>query len=224
MILPIIFICLFVFFLSILAANSDDAVIQLFGVILFLTAIVIIPIGCFANWDDFDQSFEPETIDMCLEYDTCQNCYKRFNQDDNILDKLIESGKCEPVLKGVNINPKSEPIKKVYSDDVWVEEKRSLTDESCKKASSKANEFMPWIATSKKGLVGQLKYNGFTTEEAECGVNLNDFDWNDQAKRCGKSYLRSGTFSQKTLASQLKHEGFTPDQIEYAITELWRGQ
>lgn len=47
------------------------------------------------------ESFEPETIDICLEYDTCQNCYKRFNQDSGILDKLIDSGKCEPVLRGV---------------------------------------------------------------------------------------------------------------------------
>lgn len=63
----IMFFGLFLLFVGIIILN-DPTLKEgaLFPVFLIFSAILSIIIGCFAPTNDLNQSFETETIDMCL--------------------------------------------------------------------------------------------------------------------------------------------------------------
>jgi len=70
---------------------------------------------------------------------------------------------------------------------------------------------------SRKGLIGQLKYEGFSVKAATAAVDSLHVDWNEQAALSAQSYLDMGGFSRKSLIGQLKYEGFTQSQAEYGV-------
>lgn len=72
------------------------------------------------------------------------------------------------------------------------------------------------MAFSKKGLVQQLAFEGYSTEAATSAVESLEVDWNEQAVKSAESYLSFMSFSRSGLISQLQFEGFTREQAEYA--------
>ena len=84
-------------------------------------------------------------------------------------------------------------------------------------AAAKAKQYLRTMPFSQKGLIGQLEYGGFTTEEAEYGVAQSGADWNEQAALKAKQYLKTMAFSREGLIEQLEYEGFTPQQAEYGV-------
>jgi hypothetical protein len=69
---------------------------------------------------------------------------------------------------------------------------------------------------SRKGLIEQLKYEGFSTKDATVGIDSLRVDFNDQAVGKAKEYLSSGMhFSRSGLIGQLKYEGFTTAQASH---------
>lgn len=70
---------------------------------------------------------------------------------------------------------------------------------------------------SRKGLISQLKYEGYSTKAATAAVDSLHVDWNAQAVQSAKSYLEMQGFSRKELISQLKYEGFTQAQAERGV-------
>ena len=84
-------------------------------------------------------------------------------------------------------------------------------------AAAKAKQYLRTMPFSQKGLIGQLEYGGFTTEEAEYGVAQSGADWNEQAALKAKQYLKTMPFSRKELLDQLEYEGFTTQQAEYGV-------
>ena len=64
-----------------------------------------------------------------------------------------------------------------------------------KNALRSANDYLSFMAFSKKGLIEQLKYEGYSTEAATNAVNSLDVDWNEQAAKSAEHYLSFMSFS-----------------------------
>jgi hypothetical protein len=73
-------------------------------------------------------------------------------------------------------------------------------------------------AFSSSGLIKQLEFEGYSTEDATYGVDAQNANWDDQAAKSGKSYLDMSAFSRSGLISQLEYEGFTQSQAEYGAS------
>lgn len=87
-------------------------------------------------------------------------------------------------------------------------------------ALSKAKDYLSLTAFSYTGLIDQLKYEGFTEEEATYGADNCGADWNEQAAKKAQQYLELTSFSRSGLIDQLKYEGFTSDQAAYGVTAV----
>lgn len=92
-------------------------------------------------------------------------------------------------------------------DDATVGEKNALRS---------ALSYLNYSAFSYSGLIGQLEYEGYTTEEATYAVDNCGADWNEQALASAKNYLDYTAFSYTGLIGQLEYEGFTTEQATYA--------
>lgn len=90
-----------------------------------------------------------------------------------------------------------------------------------KNALKKAESYLRYSSFSKKGLIDQLKFEGFTTEESTYAVNNVKVDWMEQAVLKAKSYLKYSSFSKQGLVDQLKFEGFTTEQAEYGVSKAY---
>ncbi len=76
---------------------------------------------------------------------------------------------------------------------------------------------LEYSSFSRSGLIAQLEYEGFTTTQAEYGVDAQGADWNAQAALAAASYLEYSEFSRSGLIEQLEYEGFTTTQAEYGV-------
>jgi Host cell surface-exposed lipoprotein len=78
-----------------------------------------------------------------------------------------------------------------------------------------AKQYLSVSAFSLKGLVAQLKYEGFSTSDARYGASHAGANWYKQAVRKAKEYLRTQPFSFSGMVEQLEYEGFTHAQAVY---------
>ena len=85
-------------------------------------------------------------------------------------------------------------------------------------AQRSAADYLDFTAFSRTGLIGQLEFEGFSTEDATWGVDHLTVDWNEQAAKSATDYLDFTSFSRSGLIDQLVFEGFTPDQAEYGVS------
>jgi hypothetical protein len=89
-------------------------------------------------------------------------------------------------------------------------------------ALSSAQSYLRSGAFSKSGLIGQLKYERFSSSEARWAVAHVRVSWNAEAVQSAKSYLRSSSFSRQGLIEQLEYEGFTHSQAVYGVRKAYR--
>lgn len=89
-----------------------------------------------------------------------------------------------------------------------------------KNALAKAKDYLAFTAFSHSGLIDQLEYEGFSTEEATYGADNCGADWNEQAAKKAQEYLGFTSFSRSGLIDQLKYEGFTQEQAEYGVAAV----
>ncbi|MCR5797635.1 MAG: Ltp family lipoprotein [Eubacterium sp.] len=86
----------------------------------------------------------------------------------------------------------------------------------------KAKQYLNYTAFSKKGLKKQLKFEGYTSKEADYGVKHCGANWKKQAVKKAKQYLNYSAFSKKGLYKQLLFEGFTKKQAKYAVKKAYK--
>ena len=91
---------------------------------------------------------------------------------------------------------------------------------SQKNAVGKAILYIETMPFSKSGLVEQLEFEGFETEDATYAVNKIDVDWMEQAVLKGKAYLDIMSFSRTGLIEQLEFEGFSNEEATYAVDQI----
>lgn len=82
-------------------------------------------------------------------------------------------------------------------------------------ALRKAKEYLAVMAFSRDGLVHQLEFENFSSEEAAYAADNVNADWNEQAVKKGEEYLAVMAFSRDGLVHQLEFDGFTTEQAEY---------
>ncbi|EOM77723.1 hypothetical protein DW322_00590 [Rhodococcus rhodnii] len=78
-----------------------------------------------------------------------------------------------------------------------------------------AEQYLQFTAFSRSGLIDQLAFEGFSTEDATYAADTVTVDWNEQAARSAEQYLDFTSFSRSGLVDQLVFEGFTAAQAEY---------
>ena len=86
-----------------------------------------------------------------------------------------------------------------------------------KNALRAAKQYLNALAFSHDGLIHQLEYDGYSTEDATYAADNCGADWNEQAAKCAKSYLDAMSFSRSELVHQLEFDGFTSSQAEYGV-------
>lgn len=85
-------------------------------------------------------------------------------------------------------------------------------------AVGKAEQYLKYMYFSKKGLIEQLEYEGFSTSDAEYAVNQLNVDWKEQAVGKGKEYLKNFSFSREKFIDQLLFEGFSYAESTFAAS------
>ena len=83
-------------------------------------------------------------------------------------------------------------------------------------ALSQAKDYLSVMAFSRSGLIRQLEFERFTTEEATYGADHCGADWNKQAAKQAQDYLKIMSFSRSGLIKQLEFEGFTTEEATSA--------
>lgn len=83
-----------------------------------------------------------------------------------------------------------------------------------------AESYLRFTAFSRTGLIEQLEYEGFSTEDSTFATDHVNPDWNLQAAESAQNYLDFTSFSRQGLIDQLIFEGFTPEQAEYGVTAV----
>lgn len=89
-----------------------------------------------------------------------------------------------------------------------------------KNALKSAQSYLDFAAFSRSGLIEQLEFEGYSTEDATYAVDNCGADWNEQAAKSAESYLEFSSFSRDGLIEQLEFEGFTHDQAVYGVTQV----
>jgi hypothetical protein len=91
---------------------------------------------------------------------------------------------------------------------------------SQEQARLSAESYLEWGAFSRKGLIGQLKYEGFSRADATYAVSAISVNWNKQAAKSARSYLDTMPLSRVELIDQLEYEGFTTAQAVYGVNQV----
>lgn len=98
---------------------------------------------------------------------------------------------------------------------------------SQQQAMSKASDYLSFQAFSRDGLVEQLEYEGFPTEDATYAADNIGANWGDQAAQKAKDYLSFQAFSRSGLIEQLVYEKFSEQDATSAVDSLgtdWNAQ
>ncbi|MBG6224325.1 hypothetical protein IWX63_000880 [Arthrobacter sp. CAN_A2] len=85
-------------------------------------------------------------------------------------------------------------------------------------AVESAERYLEFTAFSRTGLIKQLEFEEFSTEDATYAVDNITVDWNEQAAKSAANYLEFSSFSRPALVEQLIFEGYTPEQAEYGVS------
>jgi hypothetical protein len=95
--------------------------------------------------------------------------------------------------------------------------KLSVSREQAVKA---AEAYLDYGAFSRKGLIDQLKYEGFSTSDATYAVDHVEVNWTSEADQSAAAYLGTGSFSRQGLMDQLLYEGFTKAQAAHGVKSV----
>ncbi|KRC59151.1 hypothetical protein ASE14_15345 [Agromyces sp. Root81] len=100
---------------------------------------------------------------------------------------------------------------------VEVKPKLTLSQQN---AVGKGQSYLAMTGFSRTSLIGQLEYEGFSTEDATFAADYIAPDWNAEAAEKAKSYLELTSFSRDGLYEQLAYEGFEAGQIEAGLAAV----
>jgi hypothetical protein len=82
-------------------------------------------------------------------------------------------------------------------------------------AVSKGEDYLDMAGFSRKGLIEQLVFEGFSKAEAKFAADHIAPNWKKEAAEKAQDYIDMSSFSRKGLIDQLEFEGFTEAQAKY---------
>lgn len=83
-----------------------------------------------------------------------------------------------------------------------------------------AENYLDTMPFSKKGLIKQLKFEGYSDEAANWAADHCGADWMKQAEKAAESYLDLMGFSRSELIKQLEFEGYTSKQAAHGADSV----
>jgi len=86
-------------------------------------------------------------------------------------------------------------------------------------ALKSAKSYIEYSEFSRKGLIEQLIYEGYSDSAASYAADHCGADWNQEAIESAAAYLNYSSFSRNRLIEQLEYEGFTNGQAIYGVTQ-----
>lgn len=114
-------------------------------------------------------------------------------------------------------------LKKTINRTTESKTTQEKVNEGSSQAVRSAESYLAFTSFSRKGLIEQLEYEGFTKEEATYGADNCGADWNVQAVQSANNYLDFTSFSREGLIEQLEYEGFTSEQAIYGVDNCGTG-
>ena len=120
----------------------------------------------------------------------------------------------------VEAPPAQEPDVEIPVDEAPAEFEESDETVGEANARERAQSYLDYSAFSRKGLIEQLEFEGFTTAEATYGTDAVGADWEAQAALKAQSYLDYSSFSRSGLIEQLEFEGFSRAQATYGVNAV----
>jgi hypothetical protein len=87
-------------------------------------------------------------------------------------------------------------------------------------AKRKGESYLEMSGFSRSGLIGQLKFEGFSENDAKRAIDSMKVNWNTEAEQKAKSYVDMTGFSRSGLIEQLKFEGFTNAQATHGADSV----
>jgi hypothetical protein len=79
-------------------------------------------------------------------------------------------------------------------------------------AKRAAQNYLRVMGFSRKGLIDQLVFEGYSASIAAKAVDSLKVNWNTQAAKVAKNYIKLMAFSRQGLIDQLMFDGFTSKQ------------
>ncbi len=87
-------------------------------------------------------------------------------------------------------------------------------------ALDQASNYLDFQSFSRPGLIKQLEFEGYSTEDATFAVDDLAIDWMEQAAKKAKEYMDTQSFSATGLRDQLEFEGFTPEEVAHGVAAV----
>lgn len=136
------------------------------------------------------------------------------------------SSKPDAVVSTVDTGPSPEPMITPTNKPSAVKPSASQSaarkpamTASQEQAVGSAEDYLRVQGFSRKGLIEQLKFEGFSTADATYGADHVAANWNEQAVKAAKAYLQLQHFSRSGLIDQLVFEGFTRKQAAFGVSK-----
>lgn len=144
--------------------------------------------------------------------------YDYENEFDNIVDNIVVNDKKEEEEQS-NTNSTTSSSSSTTTPSTSSNASTPSPTTGEKNALRSAREYLNFSAFSYTGLIKQLEYEGYSTEEATYAADNCNANWNEQAAKSAKEYLDMSSFSRQELINQLIYEGYTQEQAEYGVTQ-----
>ncbi|WP_404383523.1 Ltp family lipoprotein [Knoellia locipacati] len=87
-------------------------------------------------------------------------------------------------------------------------------------AVRQAESYLDYAGFSKKGLIKQLEFEGFSAKDAQVAIGTLTVDWNAEAAESAKGYTEMSGFSRSSLIRQLEFEGYTNAQAKHGADSV----
>lgn len=91
-----------------------------------------------------------------------------------------------------------------------------------KNALRAAKNYLSIMPFSKKGLIKQLKFEGYSEKEANYAAKHSSANWKKQAVKAAINYLNIMPFSKKDLIKQLEFDGYTKSEAKYGANKAYK--
>ena len=127
-----------------------------------------------------------------------------------------ETATTEPKVEEPTATPTPTPV--VTEPPAPAEPAQPAETISQRNAKAKATDYLRFMSFSRSGRIGQLEFEGFSTDDSTYGVDAIGPNWDEQAAMKAQDYLDTMSFSRQGLLDQLIFEGFTPEQAEYGVS------
>lgn len=125
------------------------------------------------------------------------------------------------------------PVNIAFNNNIALLSTGAASTKGQDNAVKQAKQYLKFMGFSRQGLIDQLSSpygSGFLEEEAVYAVDYLEsnklVDWNEQAVKCAKDYIKTMAFSRAGLIDQLSSDfgsKFTKEQAEYAVSTLESG-